>query len=705
MQYKRLGNDRDYRLNVSTLDGGVNASTHETLIEDNELTEACNVEWRGGALCTRGAITAAEDAPLCALDTVEADAKQWHSICARPFTAFGELCTVVMLGTEGGTAGTYYKVALVTMDGAVKYVYTLGTTEASKLTQTGDNVPIVAVPCEEAQYGAPFLVYRAFSVYRPKETAPQQGILELMSMDELYAPLVMINGTGTIQPIQNPNGVMLEGYNLLSSYYRAQYTSSVSGAANQDIYKLPAPAVLGSDITMEIVTENGVTTVAIPFTNENQTVTVDGTEYTVIVGATSLTFHPPLPQSTVSGNVTFTVERDATNTTLLQGFASLATWFGGTNDRFGGTRLFMSGFGDARIVWSDVGNPLYFPENNYMVVGDPTQKITVLEKQEDMLVIFKERELYYTTYVQGEIDADSVAQGTNVDVTAVAAYFPLTQLSPYIGCDCPRTVAVCRNRLVWMNSDGRVYTLVVSGQYSERNVREIGQKIRELLLRHTTSSLRGATAADHDGRYVLLVGNTAYTFEYAASGFAYLTNYASSAKAAQTLAWFIRDYGGLPEGASCCLVSDGAARALLFVIEDAGDTFVCATTVYVFGGDGEDVYNTYAVDADGALVCTQETRPITSTFTTKAFDFGDSASFKRIKALFLTADCDEAAVRFLPDGEDVTAWKTFRSHGMQTHLVMPSVKRCRMLSIRVSAEGQLRVKGLRVHYTPFGTVR
>ena len=199
--------------------------------------------------------------------------------------------------------------------------------------------------------------------------------------------------------------------------------------------------------------------------------------------------------------------------------ATLAAWFGGTQNKLGGTRLFLSGFtkDKAKVMWSDVGNPLYFPENNYMYVGDLSQRVTALEKQSSMLVVFKERELFYTTYVQGSIEAEEVSQGLNVDVTVSQAYFPLTQLSPYIGCDAPGSIAVCRDRLVWMCRDGRVYTLVEGSVYSERNVREIGQKVHPLMMAHTNKERTAASAMDHDGQYVLLIGNTAYSFDYSES--------------------------------------------------------------------------------------------------------------------------------------------------------------------------------------------
>ena len=109
----------------------------------------------------------------------------------------------------------------------------------------------------------------------------------------------------------------------------------------------------------------------------------------------------------------------------------------------------------------DVDNPLYFPENNYAYVGDSSQAATAFGKQSDMLVIFHSREMYYATYVAGgDFTAQDVIDGKIVDVTAYMAKFPITQINGEIGCDCPRTVQLCNNRLAWATSDGRVYTPV-----------------------------------------------------------------------------------------------------------------------------------------------------------------------------------------------------------------------------------------------------
>lgn len=88
-------------------------------------------------------------------------------------------------------------------------------------------------------------------------------------------------------------------------------------------------------------------------------------------------------------------------------------------------------------MWSALNNPLYWPENNYARIGDNTQAVTALAQQGNTLIIFKEREIYYSEYVASTLDAEDFVNGSVLDTEVNAAYFPVTPLSADIGCDCP----------------------------------------------------------------------------------------------------------------------------------------------------------------------------------------------------------------------------------------------------------------------------
>lgn len=725
MRYKSLGRNREYRLTVPRLTGGLNVQSHPTLVADNELTQMCNLCQKDGALTTRTGLRLKGDGPFTALPVSgEQVLSSTDIILTKPIEVDGEMCSVVIGGVVyEGNANTQFSVQLLTLDGDVKREYAVW-----DLVSGGD---IAVLPCDQTKYGSPFLLFKNNSVY--KETLNENGVwtLSVLPEEELYAPLVMINAQSipmkeATENGYRANGVMYEGYNMLSGYYRSQFTSACDGIDGAEYYVLPTGIRAHTSVTVDVVADgiNESFTVGVKGKKESVTASIKlaGTnDYEVTVNQAGwIGIRPPLPKSTVSGNITITCQREDFDDTISGGVsgATLATWFGGTQNRLGGTRAFLSGFrkDGAKICWSDINNPLYFPENNYMYVGDLSQPITALEKQEDMLVVFKKREMFYTTYVQGEIDETSVLQGTNVDVTVIQAYFPLTQLSPHIGCDCPGSIAVCQNRLVWMCSDGRLYALASASPYNECNVREIGMKITPHIAANTTITQRTqASAADVDGQYMLFIGNQAYSFHYGDTGFSYLSSSYTSDKISSGIAWYYHRYDALPTlgRPTVSVISDGADRALVVVTQkQVGAYYTHVRFAYVFDGE-EDRAAGAAVQPeidDNGQVTTQlityvKTAPIVSSFTTKTFDFGDIAAFKRIKALFLSAAGARIGLRLVADGQSALSAKYIASGRQDMHRVWCSIGRCKTLAITAESEGAMTVSSIRLHYTPLGTVK
>ena len=65
-------------------------------------------------------------------------------------------------------------------------------------------------------------------------------------------------------------------------------------------------------------------------------------------------------------------------------------YYGGRND----SRLFLAGNGRGKVFWSNVDDVSYFPENNWMVLGNSEEDITGLARQYNILVAFKPNETY-----------------------------------------------------------------------------------------------------------------------------------------------------------------------------------------------------------------------------------------------------------------------------------------------------------------------
>ena len=287
-------------------------------------------------------------------------------------------------------------------------------------------------------------------------------------------------------------------------------------------------------------------------------------------------------------------------------------WFGGDALGIsGGTRLFLCGNTNdeekSLVLWSGLDNPLYFPENCCAYVGNSNQAVTGFGRQNDTLVIFKERETYYTQYMRNsDITAQNLIDQSVVDYAASSVYFPMIQLHPNIGCDLPDTVQLCRNRLVWACSDGNVYTLMSEDQYSERNIYCISDMIKRKLKNETGK----AYSADWNGHYMLFYGSHIYVMNYESYGYVYASSYNKTSDAQLMIPWW---YWELPESSVPQTVFVCAGAPLLVFSSSAAGTL----TVSVF-------------DERTFTDNTGEKKEIPSMFVTKIFDFGAPHYFKNV---------------------------------------------------------------------------
>lgn len=339
----------------------------------------------------------------------------------------------------------------------------------------------------------------------------------------------------------------------------------------------------------------------------------------------------------------------------------LKTTFGGTNSGYnGGTRLFVAGNPEHKNVlrWSAVNDFSYFLENNFTYIGRDDEEITALGKQDGYLVVFKEKELYAVEYA-------STTDSNN----ELVVYFPVTPISPYIGCDCPHSIQFIANRLTWLTSGGKVYTLYSENSYSERNVREISKHIENELKKHTKEQLKSAKSVDYNGNYMLFIDKTVYIWNYDANP---LYNYTSSERAQQNLCWFKWDF----------------PYTVQYVCETNGKFAVICKDDTDYQGYVLD-YESDADDTVGAV----DTIPIKSTYKSKLWDFGSPFTFKRInRALFEIQTMNDGEVKIYfctesgRDSVSATLDSQYTTEENSTYTTRPHLTRVRNMGFELESD-------------------
>lgn len=703
MQYPSLSGSSRYRMETGQLDGGVNRRDAPDQVADNQLTVCKNLWWQHGALRTRpGLKSSPEQVLLPKQDSV--------------FTS-------VLLGMEDRTLDNQLGRRMIVhtqfADGsAIDNDYTPGCLHYDGSFSLNQNSVRINYDNIRTLVGGPMVMEgNGEDLGRATGIAgldggilklPESEIYAIPSRDTVrpswigdkaYVPLVRVAARGVAALGDQPEseGIAYEGYNLLTPEFRCSFTTD--GKAT--IFFLPEK---------ELDTEGPITA---RYTNQEGTVFVHTVEGTIgQPQEDGLTMHcnrqkgyiyftdgsgNKAPEAGGANNLMVTAPKTrAGNSQLFYGMR-YGTWFGGDRSSLGGgTRLFLYGNSQYphRMIWSDVNNPLYFPENNYVTVGDASQKITALAKQGSMLVIFKEREIYAATYSAGNYTSADVEAGTVGDVAAQAAVFPITQLHSGIGCDRPETIVLCANRLVWLHSSGGVYTLVSADRTSECNVRCLSKMVeRELENLYSVKTCAG----DYAGHYLLLVGSRALLLRYDDEAFDRIGSSVVTDKVEKQLKWAVWDFSGIGvEFRHLCARDDRAI--LVGYIWNAND-------------EGRYVFYTLEDTRDTDMVFDVETgifseQPIPVSFRTKAFDFGRRESLKSISQILVGLEGPSGKFRFTYHTER-GAWQDAAvapenspvcSSAGQLRLT-PHLNRVREFSLQADGEGSLAVTGLTLRIT------
>ncbi len=718
MRIPNLQRGNQYRVTIPALNGGVNLNDAPNLVEDNQLTDVRNMWWKDQALRTRPG-----------LRTTEEDIRKigTASTCRffPPLRLYEQGEAVDYVGCFYGDGQTKNTFALFrfhedgSVDKAAEHVFWEGGDPYADGVFLFDN-------SSTASSAGLYMVFNNGQIF----TLTPGGVMERIQPSEIYAPLVVVNAVGSgetgVPPTQN--GTLFEGYNLLTGAFRTAFTTD--GVSHE--FRLPQDNLTrnnGESPVIEYTGPDGTVTRWDSFSNTMlyaQASAEIGGETVLAklyLGAGSVEFSTsggeayPLPGNGRSNNLVVTAWKSDAESVKKIADMSFSTWFGGDRSGInGGTRLFVSGNPDYPhlVHWSDLNQPLYFPENNSAYIGRSSQKVTGFGKQADILVIFKEHEMYGAEYVSGNsYTAQDVLDGKVQDVTASAAAFPLTPINAGIGCDCPGSIQLCNNRLIWASSDGHVYGLMALNQGSERNVRDLSALIRARLSAETETALRRAVSCDYDGHYLLCVSGRAYLLDYMDGSFQYYANYVDERKAQRNMPWHIWEFEGAPHFEA--MMPKGQGMAILasdgydYLGADGAPATLRIVIPYRLEGDSDDLVE-WTWSAGTLPEVHVKRKTVEAAFQTKQFDFGAPDRKKTIRRLYIGmaggTGVPVRAAYITENGtqEDVCGWETEGLDIRREQTVTPGLSRISRFGFRAESGGPICVEGLVIRYERNGEV-
>lgn len=738
---------------IPELTGGINKSKDATLIDDNQLADGLNVWQNNGILQTRPGIASSE-----------------FNIQSGGIKYVFDISQILPLSDKQENKTAFL---IIAKNGF--YIKESNEEEGKKLTiAQGDE------PKYDAEFSCNLVLendqraYLFTSYIDTNKTTPIHVYLidkyntiwsctrvfdsptfDSGHMSQIYIPTIATN-VGPAQKKEgfrdtwsgslSRSGVLYEGYNLLSSYYKVQYSTVLQFEtgdninADKMVYKLPYNAEIeNKTVYTKIDFGGGAKYFKTEIKDENKgTITgdngeeaywggmwnpTDGTHiedgYKMRVKGDEISFWRENKNPGVYEEVTLSrndyiqnnMEVTAPLENSVENFKKVVnmtfnTWYGGNSEGiYGGTHLFMGGntydSNKNLVIWSDINKPLYFSENTYSKIGTNNQKVTAFGKQGESLIIFKEKELYSANYNSYPLSAE----GVTVDVVASDAVFNISQIHGYIGCDCPNTVQLCRNRLVWLNSNGEAYSLVSANQYNERAVYKLSKNIEKELKNISSAKLTEAIAVDWKDHYVILVSNKIFLMDYNSYGFSSVYSYSKNEGAENNIPWWIWN---IPKSQ----VTDDRS-VYLMVIPTSSDLLYFE--VFIGAAVESTVYPTINRISDSNLIdtCVGGNYAIKSHIQTKTFDFGLPTLKKNVPrievvlgnnegtpiiATVITENgTNESEIRLINENSDIGEMGHF-----QTEVIKPVNRINYRIALKLETEGKLEVSDLVLQYKRLG---
>lgn len=441
--------NKEYVIDFPRLDGGLNTWELDYRLDANESPEMVNLWWQDGALCSRnGQVFVTSDQPL-GTGWSAYEGLYWD----HAFFHIGDRLYHAKLDDPDVAGGDVVLAELLS-----------------------------GVPENRGtwfRYGDDLYYKNRGGYFRVRYQ--EEGGFSAGGV-EAYSPIIQINTeptTGAGDTYQPENRICPR---------KTVWYSTVAGVTE---YRLPVQDI---DRVDRVVMDEGELT--------------EGTDYTVDLTAGTVTFavepthHDPVQVNTVK--ITYTKANPEAMSSIMD--CPYAIVYGGDQN----ICVVLGGCPAQPNAYFWCGNhivmdPGYFPMEQYNFAGDTEEKITGFGKQQNMLVIFKEKSIGRAAMGTTEMGSGRVL--ITMDYTAI---------NSRIGCDLPWSIQLVENNLVFCNTHRGVHIVKDSSSAYENNVEDISRKVNNGLLPALRNGVT-VTGCDDGNRYWIVADGEVYAWDYSLS--------------------------------------------------------------------------------------------------------------------------------------------------------------------------------------------
>ncbi len=534
-------------------------------------------------------------------------------------------------------------------------------------------------------------------IYECNEAA--DGWLYLQRSD-FYTPVIYINGRGNqygFGPVTyEPEPYEPEALNLLTGRFKAYFTSDHYSTT----FALP---ISGIDENASVIcrlydTKTAYTEWFIPEGSQSAEAIINGAVITLnfdhstgelrfFSGETPWPAH--LSDGLVGNNLLVIASKS-----VKDGYESVV---GGRCSCVWGSRVFVSGSDKncGTVYSARLTNPLYFPKDATVTVGDPNAAVTALAVQNDKPIAFKKKGIYRIVVDRGSYYRTNAYLPESSSDIATAETLYSVGVHTEIGCDCPSTLKLCGNRLVWLGSNGVVYVMATTTYGKENNIYAVSSPIEAGLKGLRRDYLLSAVAAECDGYYLLVLTDgyetpIAYVMDYRVKAFGQSGSYLGAKSVDRSLAWYRWKF---PENAVISSVALCDSGIVLGVNDSR------RRVVYTSALKGEvDTFFECDDTSDEALIRSQ---PVLTRFKTRLYDFATPHYKKDITELYISASGNGEIEVELSDEHGIVGRERCRLQSVITSVkLMPFVRNVARLAIGIFTERRISLAPFVIGYRP-----
>ncbi len=505
MKYASLNSRGVKVFKTGALNGGLDTNSSPDLIMDNEIASGCNMWYKDSHLKTRPGFKNDIDKAINTF-IYGYEGRLEYNVTDTAVYLDGVYWRIATAEVLTDDYAYYVYIYLIDLEGNIVPMGHISFNRASsdsfyipihinffngKAQNGGGIFAIVALQDKYNCSKKSYCIYEVSSDYTEWER-----------VNDFYVPTVLINGRGNkYQIAKSESGfstespITLESLNMLDGRFYAYYTSD--GYSHS--FRLPFNSLADEIISCKIYyTISEYIEWVIPpntirdkqkFYSQEISAIVDRDTGILYFTSESGEFPIPIMELCSENNIKITATKE-----IEDGIASIAN--ASCVTRYNSKLLVAGGEGGNTVYAADYDNPLYFPKNASIDIGESGSPVICMSAQQGKVVAFKEHEIHLLSFKEGNLFNEITLLKDNGKVFKKPDSFESEQVSKKIGCANKQTVAISGGKNIWLSDDGKIYKFDVSGK-------KITEVCNPSILELSRDTYSEATAIGSDEYYIL----------------------------------------------------------------------------------------------------------------------------------------------------------------------------------------------------------